>query len=173
MEFGPDDLVMVGIRWLASLFLPIITSVAILGIIAFGRRRRPHFRYWPALFVCLVPVPLVCWVIQSAATSKLTYTLRYFQNLQWLGGSGVSWGETTPEKTLLKVWPPISLTRAKGLPPPRRVSSRVSGPPTAGGGLHRFQHRRANRAVAVSATNPNIKWHITLAAPRTRTQRPP
>ena len=75
MEFGPDDLVMVGIRWLASLFLPIITSVAILGIIAFGRRRRPHFRYWPALVVCLVPVPLVCWVIQSAATSKLTYTL--------------------------------------------------------------------------------------------------
>jgi len=39
----------------------------------------------------------------------------------------------------------------------------------AGSGTCGFQHNRANSAVAVSATNSNIKWHITLAASRTLT----
>src|ERR1039458_7979617 len=89
----------------------------------------------------------------------------------WEAAGGV--GETTAIKRPLSASAAFFLVGENGPPPPRRVSSRVSGPPTAGGGLHRLQHRRANRAVAVSATNPNIKWHITLAAPRTRTQRPP
>jgi hypothetical protein len=65
------------------------------------------------------------------------------------------------------------VARANTLRPARRIAARVSGPPIAGGGLRRLQHQRANSAVALNATNPNIKWPITLAAPRTRPQRPP
>jgi hypothetical protein len=32
-----------------------------------------------------------------------------------------------------------------------------------------LRHSRANSALAVNATSPNIKWHITLFALRTRT----
>jgi len=35
------------------------------------------------------------------------------------------------------------------------------------------QQSRAMRLATVSATTPNMRWHMTLAAPRTRTQRPP
>src|SRR6266545_5076725 len=46
----------------------------------------------------------------------------------------------------------------------RGAGSRPSG---ADGALPGLQHSRANSALAVSATNPNIKWHITFLAPRT------
>jgi hypothetical protein len=43
----------------------------------------------------------------------------------------------------------------------------------SGGGPPGLQQSRAKSALAVNATSPNIKWHITLLAPRTRTHRPP
>jgi hypothetical protein len=75
MEFGPDDLVMFGIRYWPSLVFSIIASAAVLGIISFARRRFPRFRRWPVLTLCLVPAPLICWVIYFAPTCKMAYTL--------------------------------------------------------------------------------------------------
>ena len=57
------------------------------------------------------------------------------------------------------------------LPPDR--SGVCSGLPLSGGALGALQHSRAYSALAVNATSPNIRWHITLFAPRTSTHLPP
>ncbi|HWX19908.1 MAG TPA: hypothetical protein VN578_08390 [Candidatus Binatia bacterium] len=75
MEFGLDDLLMLGIRWLPSFFCSFIASAAILGLAAVGKRLRPRFAYWRALATYLAPVPLIFWVIHSASTTKLDYVL--------------------------------------------------------------------------------------------------
>jgi hypothetical protein len=75
MEFGPDDLVMLGLRYLPSLLSSIIVCAAILGIIGLARRRFPKFRHWPALSLCVLATPLICWLIYLASTCKLAYTL--------------------------------------------------------------------------------------------------
>ena len=103
-------------------------------------------------------------------TNLINWSL--LQNLRRLDDSEVM---GTGEE--LKIMPPAASPPwfgARGQSPPaRRSATRVSGPPGAGGGRGVLQPNRAHRAVAVNATSPNIRWHITLAAPRPRLQRPP
>jgi hypothetical protein len=75
MEVGPEDMLEFGIYYLPSLVFAVLTSVAILVAVIFGKKLRPKFAHYLALFLCLVPAPLVCWVIYFASTSELTFTL--------------------------------------------------------------------------------------------------
>ncbi len=75
MEIGPEDIVEFGIHYLPSLVLAILMSVAILVAVIFGNKLQPKFAQYRTLFLCLLPAPLVCWVIYFASTSELTFTL--------------------------------------------------------------------------------------------------
>jgi len=75
MEFGPDDLVMLTTRWLLGLFLSVVATIAILGLVVLARRRYPQFAYWRIIAVCLALAPLAWWIIHSASRARLDYTL--------------------------------------------------------------------------------------------------
>jgi RHS repeat-associated protein len=72
MLLGPDDLVMLFTRYLPSVVCCVLASILIgLGIIL-TKRLRMALGY----YVILPPlIPLVCWVLYFAATSKLAVTL--------------------------------------------------------------------------------------------------
>lgn len=75
MEFGPDDLVMIVRHYLPSLIASILISLALLGMVFFGKRRNPKFNNWPLVAVCVSVAPLAFWFVHFASTSKPTYTL--------------------------------------------------------------------------------------------------
>ena len=75
MEFGPEDLLEFGLRYLPSLVWSVLTFAAILTAGVLVVRRRPDRRRVGNVMACLAAVPLVCWVVYFACTSELTYTL--------------------------------------------------------------------------------------------------
>ena len=75
MEFGPEDLVEFGRYYLASLLSSLVVCFAMLVVALLAARLRPGCRPLRVLGVCLVPLPLVCWIVYFMATSELTYTL--------------------------------------------------------------------------------------------------
>src|SRR5258708_6028920 len=75
MEFGPEDLLEFCRYYLASLLCSLVVCVAILVVTLLIARLRPDRRSLRVFGVCLVPLPLVCWVVYFMATSELAYTL--------------------------------------------------------------------------------------------------
>jgi hypothetical protein len=75
MEFGPEDMVEFGRYYLPSLLCSLVACVAMFVLTVLAVRLRPGCRSLKVLGVCLVPVPLICWILYFNATSELTYTL--------------------------------------------------------------------------------------------------
>ena len=74
IEFGPDDLIMSVIHYLPSLVFAVIASLIVIGAIVVIKRQWPKSNCRKNLGLCLVPIPMICWVIYFGSTLGFTET---------------------------------------------------------------------------------------------------